>query len=303
MSEARARGHAVQKSANHVCSTSLQLRDIAIIARFEMTRHLRSRHGIVAGLILVGFCGFGSYRLAEFADQIAALGRDLGPALSMITGLIETLTGLPAVAIGKLLDEHPPVLVALFALVMTLMPFLCLTLAYDQTATDIETRHVRYLLFRADRLSIYLGKSLGALGIIGAAIGVALLVVGTFLGLRSNSLEGVSGVVYLVRIWLTTVAYAIPFVALLGLMSALVGRPRRTLSFTVLYWIAVSTAAGLLGFADEGFHKLRYLFPTVGSFNLMLDDASDMNTTVLYLLCFTLVAGGLGAWRFRSRDL
>jgi ABC-type transport system involved in multi-copper enzyme maturation permease subunit len=264
----------------------LHPRDIATIARFEITRHLRSRHAIVAGVILVGFCGFGSYQLADFADQMAAVGRDLGPALGMITGMIESLTGLPAIAIGALLHEHPPVLVALFGMVMTLMPILCLTLAYDQTATDIETRHVRYLLFRTDRLSIYLGKSLGALGIVGAAIGAALLVVGTFLGLRSNSLEGMSGVV-----------------AFLGLMSALVGRPRRTLTFTVLYWFAVSTAAGVLGFVDVAFHKLRYLFPTVGRFELMLDDFSDMRTTVLYLLCFTLVAGGLGAWRFRTRDL
>jgi ABC-type transport system involved in multi-copper enzyme maturation permease subunit len=281
----------------------LQLRDIATIARFEITRHLRSRHAIVAGVILVGFCGFGSYQLAELADQIADVSRDMGPGLNMITGMVESLTGLPAVAIGQLLREHPPVLVALFGMVMTLMPILCLILAYDQTATDIETRHVRYLLFRTDRLSIYLGKSLGALGIIAAAIGVALLVVGAFLGLRSSALEGMSGVVYLTRIWLTAVAYAIPFVALLGLMSALVGRPRRTLSLTVLCWFAVGTAAGVLGFVDESFHKLRYLFPTVGRFELMFDDFSDMRTTVLYLLCFTLVAGGLGAWRFRTRDL
>jgi ABC-type transport system involved in multi-copper enzyme maturation permease subunit len=268
-----------------------------------MTRHLRSRHAIVAGVILVGFCGFGSYELSNFADQIADVGRELGPVLGMITGMIESVTGLPAVAIGGLLDDHPPVLVALFALVLALMPPLCMILAYDQTATDIETRHVRYLLFRTDRLSIYLGKALGALGIIAAAVALVLVVFGGVLGLRSNSLEGVAGVVYLLRIWLTAVAYAIPFVALLGLMSALVGRPRRSLSFTVLYWFAVSTTAGALGFADESFHKLRYLFPTVGRFDLMLDDISGMRGTVLYLLCFTLVAGALGAWRFRSRDL
>jgi ABC-type transport system involved in multi-copper enzyme maturation permease subunit len=257
----------------------------------------------VAGVILVGFCGFGSYRLAEFADQIANVGRELGPVLGMITGMLEGLTGLPAVALGGLLDDHPPVLVALFGLVLTLMPFLCLVLAYDQTATDIETRHVRYLLFRSDRLSIYLGKALGALGIIAGAVGLVLLVVGGFLGVRSNALEGLTGVVYLVRIWLTAVLYAVPFVALLGLMSALVGRPRRTLTFTFLYWFAVGTAGGLLSLADESFSNLHYLYPTADRFNLMLDDAGDMGGTVLYLLCFTIVAGGLGAWRFRTRDL
>jgi ABC-type transport system involved in multi-copper enzyme maturation permease subunit len=257
----------------------------------------------VAGVILVGFCGFGSYRLAEFADRISEVGRELGPVLGMITGMLEGVTGLPAVAIGGLLDDHPPVLVALFGLVLALMPLLCLVLAYDQTATDIETRHVRYLLFRSDRLSIYLGKALGALGIIAGAVGLVLLVVGGFLGVRSNSLEGLTGVVYLVRIWLTAVLYAVPFVALLGLMSALVGRPRRTLTFTILYWFAVGTAGGLLSLADESFSNLHYLYPTADRFNLMLDDAGDMGGTVLYLLCFTIVAGGLGAWRFRTRDL
>ncbi len=277
-------------------------RDIAVIARFEVMRHLRSRHAIVAGLILIGFCGFGAYKLADFADQIDRVGRELGPVLGMITGMIESLTGLPAVAIGNLLDDHPPVLVALFALIMMIMPILSLTLAYDQTATDIETRHVRYLLFRTNRWSIYLGKALGALAIIAAAVGLVLAVFGVFLGLRSNSLQGLAGVVYLLRIWVTAVAYSVPFVALLALMSALVGRPRRTLVLTVLYWFAIVTASGLLGLVDESFEDLRYLFPTDG-FNLLLDNPKGMIGTVLYLLAFTLVAGGLGAWRFRTRDL
>lgn len=278
-------------------------RDIAVIARFEVVRHLRSRHAIVAGLILICFCVFGSYRLAEFADEIDKVGREFGPVLDVIAGMVESLTGLPAVAIGNLLDDHPPVLVALFALVLMLMPLLCLTLAFDQTATDIETRHVRYLLFRTDRMSIYLGKALGALTIIAAAVGLVLLVFGVFLGLRSNSLQGLAGVVYLARIWVTAVAYAIPFVALLGLMSALVGRPRRTLTFTLLYWFAVGTAAGLLGQLDDGFDKLRYLFPASGRFDLMFDSFSDMSGTVVRLLCFSAIVGGLGAWRFRTRDL
>lgn len=279
-------------------------RDIAIIARSEITRHLHSRHAVVAGIILIGFCALGSYQLAKFADQIDQVGRELGPVLGLITGMVEALTELPAVAIGRLLDEHPPVLVALFAFVMTLMPLLCMVLGYDQTATDIETRHVRYLLFRTDRMSIYLGKALGALTIIAAAVGLVLLVVGTFLGLRSDSLGGIEGVAYLVRIWVTAVAYAIPFVALLALMSAGVGRARRTLTFTILYWFAVGTTSGTLALIiHPEFEKLRYLFPTVGRYDLLLDDPKDMSGTVLYLLCFTLVAGGLGAWRFRTRDL
>lgn len=278
-------------------------RDIWVIARFELARHLRSRHTIVAGVLLVGFCAYGSYELANYADQIAKVGRELGPVLDMIAGMVEGVTGLPAVAIRGLLTTHPPVLVALFALVLLLMPLLTIVLAYDQTATDIETRHVRYLLFRSDRVSIYLGKSLGAWILVAAAVALVLALFGLFLGLRSSSLEGVRGVVYLVQIWVTAALYALPFIALLGLISALVGRARRSLSFTLLYWFAVVTSAGLLGLADEKFEVLAYLFPATGRFDLLVDDFGDKRDVLLYLVAFTLVAGGLGLWRFRSRDL
>ena len=285
------------------CSRRLSPHDIWVIARFELIRHLRSRHVIVAGVLLVVFCAFGAYQLTEFADKLAELGREMGPALDMIAGMVEGVTGLPVLGVRGLLREHPPVLVALFALVMGLMPLLCIILAYDQTATDIETRHVRYLLFRSDRVSIYLGKALGAQLIVALAVGLALLVFGAFLGIRTNSLEGMKGVLYLGRIWVTAVLYALPFVALLGLVSALIGRARRSLTVTFLYWFAVSILSGLLSLADESFDQLSYLFPSVGRFDLLLDSPGDLRNTVLYLVAFTLITGGLGLWRFRSRDL
>ena len=280
-------------------------RDISLIARFEVARHLRSRHALVAGILLTIFCAVTSYNLADIADELAAASSEIGPALNMVTGAIQSVTGLPAVAIGGLLGKHPPVLVLLFGLVVTLMPLLCIILAYDQTATDIETRHVRYLLFRSDRDSIYLGKSLGALIVIAAATALILVVFGVFLALRSNALEGIEGVIYLGRIWLTVVFYSLPFVALLGLMSALVGRSRRTLSFTLLMWLAVAAISGMLYFANEDFAaQFRYLFPANSArFNLMLDSSGDARMTALYVLAYTLIAGGLGLWRFRTRDL
>ncbi len=274
-----------------------------MIAKFELARHLRSRHTIVAAVLLVAFCGLSSYQLAEYADRLAAVGRELGPALDMIAGMVEGVTELPAVAIRGLLRERPPVLVALFALVLALMPLLTTILAYNQTATDIETRHIRYLLFRSDRVSIYVGKSLGAWMLVAGAIGLVLVLFGVFLGLRSNSLEGMRGVIYLVRIWLTAACYAVPLIVLLGLISALVGRARRSLSLTLLFWFGVTVASGLLGLADERLEILAYLFPTTGRFGLLLDGLGDKFGMILYLLVYTAIVGGLGLWRFRSRDL
>jgi ABC-type transport system involved in multi-copper enzyme maturation permease subunit len=278
-------------------------RDIWVIARFDVARHLRSRHTLVAAILLVLCCAYGSYRLAEFADQFAELGREAGPALDMVAGMVEGLTDLPVSDVRRLLTTHPPVLVALFALVLGLLPLLCLMLGYDQTATDIETRHVRYLLFRSDRTSLYLGKAIGALLMISGAVALGLGVVATSLALRSDALEGIEGLLYLLRIWLTATFFALPMVALLGLFSALIGRARRALSVTFSYWIAVGIAAGVAGLKDESFANLRYLFPAAGRFNLLFDQPKPLLMIGTYELVFTLVVGGLGLWWFRRRDL
>ena len=109
---------------------------------------------------------------------------------------------------------------ALFALVIMMLPIWALVTTYDQTASDIETKHVRYMLFRTDRDSLYLGKSLGALVLVAGSMALALGVLGTFLGLYSSALEGVEGIFYLIRIWATAVLYTLPFIALFGLMGA-----------------------------------------------------------------------------------
>lgn len=257
----------------------------------------------MAGVLLVLCCVFGSWQLSDYADRIAELGREVGPALDMVSGMIEGVTGLPVAAVRRLIENHPPVLVALFALLLLLLPLLCTLLAYDQTATDIETKHVRYLLFRSDRASIYLGKALGAWLLVMLAVGLGLIVVGGFLGLRSSALEGLEGIVYLARMGLTAGVFALPMIAVLGLISALVGRARRALTVTLLVWIGVLIAAGLLGRVDEDLSLVRYLFPSAGRFGLLFDDFGELAKIVGYQLGYAVVIGGAGLWWFGRRDL
>jgi ABC-type transport system involved in multi-copper enzyme maturation permease subunit len=281
----------------------VSVRDIVVIARFELWRHLRSRHGMVSLLMLVLFCGLTGWRLAGYADEMEALSKQAGSGMGAIAGMIEGVTELPATAIARTLEHHPPVLVALFALVILLLPIWTLVTAYDQTASDIETKHVRYLLFRSDRASIYLGKSLGALLLVGGSLALALGVLGLFLALESNALDSASGLLYLFRIWLTAMLFTIPFIALLGAVGALVGRARRTVSATVMIWIGVNAGAGIAKLSTDSSWNIEYLYPTTGRFNLMVDDLSIMGPTVAYLGVFSVVALSLGLLRFKRRDL
>ena len=112
-----------------------------------------------------------------------------------------------------------------------------------------------------------------------------------------------SSVLYLLRIWVTATLFTIPFITLLGLFGALIGRARRTISMTVMYWIGVNALAGILVFALDSSLKLEYLYPTVGRFNLLVDDLHLLGPTAAYLAVFSAIALGLGLLRFKSRDL
>lgn len=281
----------------------MQIHDIAVIARFELARQLRSRHTWVAAALLVPCCAFASHQLAEYADQLTALGREIGPGIDMIAGMVEGLTGLPMLGVRRILTDHPPVLVALFALMLALLPFFGVLLAYDQTATETETKHVRYLLFRCDRRAIFLGKALAAELMIVGAVGLALVIVAAFLGLRSNALGGVAGILYLLRMWLSAALLALPLVALLGLLSALVSRARQALGLALLLWVGIGIASGLLGLADERLGALDYAWPSTGRFRLLFDEGGSLATELGYLLVYTLLVGALGLAWYRRRDL
>jgi ABC-type transport system involved in multi-copper enzyme maturation permease subunit len=282
----------------------VSVRDVLVIARFEVWRHLRSRHGLLSMVMLVLFCAIAGWRLAEYADQIALFGQAAGPGFKMLSSMVESVTELPHGAISGTLEAHPPVLVGLFALVVSLLPLWALVTTYDQTASDIETHHARYLLFRTDRTSLYLGKSLGALALLAGSLAMALLVLTGFLGLRSDAVGGLSGAVYIGRIWATSVLLAMPFVAFFGLAGALMGRARRTLNASMVYWTGVGIASGIARAVSDGrSFGIEYLYPTARRFELVLDDPRALLPSAAYMLAFTAVCVGLGLWRFRRRDL
>lgn len=278
-------------------------RDIWIIARFEVWRHLRSRHGALGLVLLMLASGVLGYQIGGYSEAVDALVDQAHPALLMGGGMLQSMTELPIDQLMEVLNAHPPMLVMLFAGLLSMVPLATYVFAFDQTASEIETRHARYLLFRSDRDAIYLGKALGAYLMVAGAVTVATALLAAFILARSGTFAPVEDTLYMGRAWLTCLATAVPYVAFLGMLGAVVGKSRRVLSVAVFFWIVLGIVGGLLSSWRPELDLTPYLFPSLSRYHLLTDSFSMGLPTFVHLVLFSVTCVGLGLWRFRRRDL
>ncbi|MGB1700171.1 MAG: ABC transporter permease subunit [Nannocystaceae bacterium] len=278
-------------------------RDIWIIARFEVWRHLSSRHGVLGLVLLVLASGVLGYQIGGYTEEVDALVDQAHPALVVGGGMLQSMTELPLDRLLEVLDAHPPMLVMLFAGLLSMVPIATYVFAFDQTASEIETRHARFLLFRSERDAIYLGKALGAYLMVAGALTIATALLAAFILARSATFAPVTDTLYVGRAWLTCLATAIPYVAFLGLVGAVVGKSRRVLSVAVFFWIGLGIVGGAISHWRPELDVTPYLFPSVARFHLLTDSFSMALPTLVHLVLFSVACVGLGLWRFRRRDL
>jgi len=288
----------------------LSPRDIAVVARFEIRRTLRSPHGL---LFLALFGSFFAWVGIKVHDLTSGLGgiSDSGVRAAALSednpffAFAGWLTDLDADRIRALVIEHPPALVALFFISLVATPFLAMMGSFDQTGTDIQTKHTRYLLLRTDRTSLYVGKSLGNAVFIAAAFAVATFGVGAVVLLTGgpSGVSVASAFVYLARIWLSLVFLTLPFVALLGFANAAIGHGFLSLvSALGLYFVIWATTA-IGGIAVPAMDYVAYGFPSALKYHIMSPDARDILVAIAHQGAFAVVLFWLGLTIFRRRDV
>ncbi|MCB9730435.1 MAG: ABC transporter permease subunit [Deltaproteobacteria bacterium] len=277
----------------------MSTRALRVVASYEVERLVRSPHGAAVLLLFVTLYGWAAWSLRRIAETfpVANLGQDSEFAAA-VSRFVAQAAGLKDDALSGLLRDHPPLLVAIFALSVMLTPLLAILLSSDQTATDIRTRHLRFLLLRTDRLSLYLGRFAGSLAAF--AIAQAVAVAAVVIAISPARVGGTEGFLYLFRGYVTVLLLAAPCVALMAALDALSAQATRALMLALLLWVALAIAVAAAG---PDFQFLDYGFPTAGKYRVLADRASDMAPTLAFQAIYAAAALALGFVRFRRRDL
>jgi hypothetical protein len=167
------------------------LRDVLLVARFDLGESLRSRRALVTLLLHVAGSVAGAVLFTEFlrqveravARQLRVSGTDRPGAMTEalmrteeVQSVIGGLVGEPDLAADLL--QIPPLALFYGAYAMFVVPLLVVITSADSIAAERATGSARYSFFRTLRLWWALGKLVGQAGQL--AVGIAVGAVGVF---------------------------------------------------------------------------------------------------------------------------
>ena len=127
-------------------------RHIGVLIRHDLRYTLSSARGL---LFLVFFALFWSWVFVQAGGRLRGAARDPARPASSCRG-----SSTPPSR--SLFQERPPTLAAYLVVATTLTPLFAMLASCDQTATDLGTRHIRFLIPRVGRAEIFVARLLGA---------------------------------------------------------------------------------------------------------------------------------------------
>lgn len=281
----------------------MRTEQIPTLAAFWIRRLFSSRHGILFLVFFALFHALTALWMVMLADNLSEKAGSVGlEDMSFVYEMLASGVDLNSATIKHVLTSHPPLLLALYSLAIFALPWLCIFGTFDQMASDISSRHSRFLLIRSDRATLYIGNAVGAIGFIALCEAVGLGVLAATL-LGKGALGGMEGGLYLLRMWVCLVVYSVPFVGLTAATSVLTGRPLWSLACSLGFWFAVICAAFTGGLIEDGAANLSYLMPTELKYYLISDELSDLGTVLVHLATLSCLYFGAGYLVLRRRNV
>jgi Cu-processing system permease protein len=205
-------------------------------------------------------------------------------------------------SIAQLLQDRPATLAAYFVIAAMLTPLFAMVAACDQTATDLGTRHIRFLIPRVGRAEIFVSRLVGAAILISVAqalAGVAATIIAIVIHGGGDVSTGAI-VAYGARVTISLIVYSLPMVALMSLLSASMASIGLALLVGLGGYALLSIGLGMvsgqvgtvLSFLIPGGLKPYLLQPEIGP--ALAAGAGALGYVALYAL--------LGWQVFRTRD-
>jgi len=189
-------------------------RHIGVLIRHDLRFTLSSARGLLFLVFFALIWGWVLWKLAGgFAEKLGT------PEAGM------AMTYFLDAGIAKLFQDRPSTLAAYFVIAATLTPLFAMLASCDQTATDLGTRHIRFLIPRVGRAEIFVARLCGA----SLLITIAQLLGGiaaTIIAIKVHGGPDVSTgliVSYGARVTGLLIVYSLPIVALMSFVSAAMG--------------------------------------------------------------------------------
>ena len=274
-------------------------REVLVVARDDAAAALRSMLGLGALLLYVGMnlavavpsLAVAGMLRTQFADRSGAEQAVVDAASKVAwLGLYKFLTGSDAAATAMI--DIPVQAVLTFWAAALFAPLLCLLVAYDIAATDVQSGRIRFLAVRCRRSSLVVGRWLARSGLAASVVVVVTLAVYALMVARGEALPHDAWRHFL---WYGLMAAAVVpcWVGLAAFASTVASTARGALMLSLLGMVALAIAGATktLGQGSPTFYK-AYLYAP-----------STWPTGVAAYAAFACLFVALAALRLTRRDI
>lgn len=220
-----------------------------------------------------------------------------------LVGLVTWASRADAEQIDFLLERQPALLSGIWIVLLLLAPFLVATCAFDQTASDIGSRWLRFAVFRARRSSLFAGRLLESSLVLLLLYAILCMAVVGYLDLRIGLYTRDSLYAWGVSGYLALSALMLPYAALCSIASAASRSAVRALGLCALATVLPMVLLGLLSASFESAAWLDLLHPWGWKLRLLHPDTTIQLGAFAALAGFTVVFAGAGCLLFSRRDL
>ncbi len=283
----------------------------ALVTNFGLRHALR---GGAAVLFVVVFLGSGFMIANLFISPLESMLKDSPRRAEamleseMASDTIGFITGADDATCDYFVKEQPAVLSAILLLLAALMPFFAGMAGFNQTAGEIGSRGLRFLLLRTDRRSLFIGRFLAALLFSSAGLVLLVLAVVSYMVLKLDIYPGIELVSWGAQGFIALWFVLLPHLAMMAWISALldsalmaftVGTAAVGLPVVLLKGVAsaVETAGG------ASIAWLDRLQPWGWKFDLLSPSFGMRALAVFMMLLFTAAFLWLGLRSFQRRDV
>ena len=304
------------------------LREIAIVARAEVSRTFRSARIIVlfvlyalfSGLVLLVVGAIANAINRQIEERLSQVGADSAQGEQLLAEVRRGFLGFlvnadPAMieALGRI----PLVVLIVFKLTLFFLPAYVALMGFDQMSGELGSKSIRYLVVRARRSSVLFGKFAAQATVLLALVLVIDVAVFAYARVTNDAFGWGAMLGALLRFCLAAVVFSIAYLSLTALCSTLFRSPPVSLvfNFIALFVLWLVNAVGMAGVRYEmtadgmreqvvsAIAHLRYLTPSHYSTGLLHPALGPFAASAGAFVGFAVLFL-LGAWAIlRARDL
>jgi ABC-type transport system involved in multi-copper enzyme maturation permease subunit len=290
---------------------------LQLIASHSVRHGIRGGAGLIAllftlviGLALASVVIAPLERAVQIAEQLASRQAGVNAAAQVNAEVIKVTRKAIDWAVSPsdaqldfLTRDHPAVISAILVLLFLITPLLACLGGFNQTAGDIATKGLRFLLIRTERPNIFIGRFVGTFLFSAATFAGLFAILALYMSFKVHVHPPGEMIAWLFQSYFRLLVFALPYVALCAWVSSAIDSPFGSLVIALLLVYLFPALVAIASGINEGAHYLQYVTPWGYRWWLLAPVGGQLLGGIAVMFGFTAAFLTAGLKHFSARDL